>query len=199
MTDTGEDADLTEDPDLEAEADTDEDVDLAEDPDLAEADTDEDSDLEAEDRNDDDRAENLAAEPASLNDRLLLALRQSALIGISLLVAGFVTERLRPDEVLDRGIASTPFLWAIVGWIAVLVLNALAFERSQIGVLETKPLLGAVAVGAVVFIVGLVNPQGSNFGGRVLYLFANSIGAVMFWWALFSIAALAMARIGNTR
>jgi len=29
----------------------------------------------------------------------------------------------------------------------------------------------------------------------VIYLFANSLGAVMFWWALLSMTALAMLRM----
>lgn len=49
-----------------------------------------------------------------LNGRIVFALRQAALLAVALLVAGLVTERLRPDEALDRGITSTPYLWAVV-------------------------------------------------------------------------------------
>jgi len=135
------------------------------------------------------------ARARTLNQRLLQALRQAGLVAIALLIAGLVTERLRPDELLDRGIASTTFLWAIVAWLGVLLFNAIAFERPQIGVLEGKPLIGALTIGALVFIVGLVSLQEGSFGRRVIYLFANSLGAVMFWWALLSMTALAMLRM----
>ena len=54
-----------------------------------------------------------------LNGRIVFALRQAALLAVALLVAGLVTERLRPDEALDRGITSTPYLWAVVLWLIV--------------------------------------------------------------------------------
>lgn len=125
-----------------------------------------------------------------VNERIVFALRQAAFLAVALLVAGLVTERLRPAETLDRGIASTPYLWAVVFWLVVLLVNALAFESSQTRLLEGTPLLAATAIGAFLFVTGLVSLDAGAFGRRFVYLFATSLGAVMFWWAAISLGYL---------
>ena len=134
------------------------------------------------------------AEPESpirpLNERLVFALRQAAAIAVALLVAGLVTARMRPDEVLERGGATTPFLWAIVVWLAVLIFGAVAFDRPQTDAIDTQPLYGGMIAGAIVFVVGAVSIDGGTASRRILYAFANALGAVMFWWGLFSLAYL---------
>ena len=132
---------------------------------------------------------------APVGERLTFALRQWAWLGFALLVAGLVTEQLRPDETLDRGIASTAFLWAIVLWLAALVFGALAFDDPQDHLLDTKPLLGAAAISTVIFLIGLVTLDGGTFARRVLYLLATGLGAVMFWWAVLSIGYLVIQRL----
>lgn len=131
----------------------------------------------------------------SVATRLIFALRQAALLGVALLVAGLVTERLRPDESLDRGIASTPFLWAIVLWAIVLLFSAIAFDEPQTHQLEGTPLYGAAGIGAVVFLTGLVALDDGSFGRRLVYLFATSLGAIMFWWAVISLVFLLAHRL----
>ncbi len=132
---------------------------------------------------------------APVAERIVFALRQAALLGVALLVAGLVTERLRPDQVLDRGIASTPFLWAIVLWFAALLFNAIAFEQPRTRALEGLPLYAAVGVGAAVFLTGLITLDGGTFWRRFVYLFATSLGAIMFWWAVISLGFLVTQRI----
>jgi hypothetical protein len=128
-------------------------------------------------------------------ERVVYALRQAALLAVALLVAGLVTQRLRPPEALDRGFVSTPFLWAIVLWLVVLLINAVAFHESEMRTLERVPLLAALAIGAVVFISGLIGFGDGAVSRRVIYLFANSVGAIMFWWALISVGVLVVRRL----
>jgi hypothetical protein len=132
---------------------------------------------------------------APVAERIVFALRQAALLGVALLVAGLVTERLRPDQMLDRGIASTPFLWAIVLWFAALLFNAIAFDQPHTRALEGTPLFAAAGIGAVVFLTGLITLDGGTFGRRFGYLFATSLGAIMFWWAVISLGFLVTQRL----
>ena len=138
-----------------------------------------------------------AATVTPVNERIVFALRQAALLAVALLVAGFVTERLRPEEALDRGIASTPYLWAIVVWLIVLLVNALAFDSSQTRAIERIPLYIATVIGAVIFLTGLVSLDAGAFGRRFVYLFATSLGAIMFWWAVCSLGYLLTRRIAD--
>jgi len=124
-------------------------------------------------------------------------MRQGAFLAVALLIAGRVAERLRPVELLDRGIASTPFLWAIVAWMVVLVLNTVAFDNSQMRELERTPLIAALVVGGLVFVTGVVGVD-ADFGRRLIYSLANALGAVLFWWGIFSIATLLKLRLENS-
>lgn len=130
-----------------------------------------------------------------VSERIAFALRQAAILGIALLVAGLVTERLRPDETLDRGIASTGFLWAIVVWLAVLLFSSSAFEEPQTQLIDARPLLGALAIGALMFLTGLISLDDGSFGRRLVYLVATSLGVVMFWWAIISLGVLIARRL----
>lgn len=134
---------------------------------------------------------------AALGDRIDHALRQGALMAVALLVAAQVTERLRPDELPDRGILDTPFLWAIVTWVAVLLFHAVAFEQSQIRSIEREPLTVAGAVAGLHLVVGIITLDGGSFGRRLVYLASNSLGALVFWWAVFSFAALLLRLMGR--
>ncbi len=131
-----------------------------------------------------------------MGDRVVFALRQAALLGVALLVAGLVTERLRPDAVLDRGMASTPFLLAILVWVAVLLLHAITFEESQMRSLEQTPLYVAAIIGAFIFVTGMISLDGGSAGRRFVYVFANSVGALMFWWGALSMGYL-LTRLFN--
>ena len=135
------------------------------------------------------------AAPSEIGERVTFALRQSGLLGLALLVAGQVTVRLRPDETVDRGFVDTPFLWAIVVWLAVLLFHAFAFERSQMRELEGRPLMASLAIGAMVAAIGLASLDGGSAGRRFVYVLANSVGAVMFWWGLIGLGFLVVRRI----
>jgi predicted neutral ceramidase superfamily lipid hydrolase len=134
--------------------------------------------------------EQATSAPAPMGDRIVFGLRQAALLGVALLIAGLVTERLRPDAVLDRGLASTPFLVAIVVWFVVLLLHAVAFDQSQMRSLEAKPLYAAAFIGAFVFLTGVISLDSGQAGRRFIYVFANSVGAIMFWWGVISMGYL---------
>lgn len=129
-------------------------------------------------------------QPLPLGERLGLAARQGALVAVSLIVGGAVVDRLRPDEATARDVFATPFLWAAILWLAVLVLHAVAFERSQIRHLDREPLMFAGAMGLFVFIVGVASFDAGDAGRRLLYLAANAIGAIVFWWAVASLVYL---------
>ena len=129
--------------------------------------------------------------------RLIFALRQGVLLAVALLVAGLVTQRLEPVGTASRGFVSTPFLWAIVLWFAVLLFHAIAFEDSQMSQLEGWPLLGGLGIGLLVFVFGLIALDSGTLVRRVIFLFANSLGAVMFWWAILSLVSLSIQRFSN--
>jgi hypothetical protein len=136
---------------------------------------------------------------APVADRIVFALRQAGLLGVALLVAGTVTERLRPDQSLDRGIASTAFLWAIVLWLCVLLFNAIAFDQLFNAIAFDQPrshthegiaLYVATGIGVLVFFTGLVTLNDGSAGRRFVYLLATSLGTIMFWWAMISLGFL---------
>lgn len=129
------------------------------------------------------------------SDRITFALRQAALMGLALLVAGLVTERLHPVEGVSRGIVTTIFLWAIVVWVALLLFHASAFTRSRIRGLEAWPLYGALGIGAVSFLIGLFALDGGNAARRIAFLFATALGTVMFWWAVLGLGYLVAERL----
>lgn len=135
-----------------------------------------------------------AKSEAGRQGRVIFALRQAALLAVALLVAGLVTQRLEPVDVASRGFVSTPFLWAIVLWFAVLMFHAVAFEDSQMSQLEGWPLLGGLGIGMLVFVFGLIALDSGSALRRIIFLFANSLGAVMFWWAILSLISLSIQR-----
>ena len=137
------------------------------------------------------------AAPVARQERIIFALRQAVLLGAALLLAGLVTERLRPVEASDRGIGSAPFLWAILLWLVVLLVNALAFERSQMHMLERAPLFLAASIGVVTFIVGMISFDAGELGRRLIYVASNSVGAALFWWAAISLGWLLTAWVSD--
>jgi len=130
-----------------------------------------------------------------IDQRIVFALRQCAFVAVALLIVGLVAARLRPAEALERGIVSTPFLWAIVVWTIVLFVNALAFDQSRMRELEQGPLYVSLILGAAVFAIGLVGFDQGDASRRMAYLLANSLGAVMFWWGLLSLGYLIASRL----
>lgn len=129
------------------------------------------------------------------NERIIFACRQAAIVGVPLLFASAVTERLRPDEALERNVISTPFLWAIVIWLIALLFHAAAFEQSQVRDLEREPMIAAAVIAAVLFFTGLVTFDAGDGLRRILYLAANSLGAMAFWWGLISLGLLVVKRL----
>lgn len=128
--------------------------------------------------------------PSSVESRIVFALRQAVLLVLCLLVGGALVARLRPDEAVERGMVSTPFLWAAALWLIVLIFHAIAFEKSQMSRLEREPLMLAVAVGVVMFAIGVMSFSAGDAGRRILYLATNALGTILFWWAVFSLARL---------
>ena len=59
------------------------------------------------------------------------------------------------------------------------------------------PFYCGAGIGVLVFVIGLVSLDAGNFGRRLVYLFAVSVGAVMFWWAVASLGYLLTHRITN--
>lgn len=137
--------------------------------------------------NDDDR---VAREPRPLEERIMFALRQAAILAVCLIVGGLLVDRLRPDEATARDIFTTPFLWAAALWAIVLVFHAIAFERPVSRRLEREPLFIAGAIGVVIFVVGVARFTSGPTGRRIMYLATNAIGSVLFWWAITSLIAL---------
>lgn len=129
---------------------------------------------------------------ASRSDRLQFALRQAGLVTLALLVAGVVAERLRPDDVADRGFVTAIFWGAIAIWVLVLLLNA-GFERSQMRALEGPPLYAAGAIGLVAAVIGVIQVGGS----AILYVFAAALGTAMFWWGLLGLGLLLVRRVSS--
>lgn len=128
--------------------------------------------------------------PTSVESRIVFALRQAVVLVLCLLVGGALVARLRPDEAVERGMVSTPFLWAAALWLIVLIFHAIAFEKSQMRRLEREPLMLAVAVGVVMFAIGVTSFGAGDAGRRILYLATNALGTILFWWAVFSLARL---------
>lgn len=172
---------------------------------LLDEDRDEDRDDEDSDLFDDDDTDDAArtvevavveaAPPVPIGDRLTSAVQLGALMTVALFIMGQLAERLRPEEHLDRGIVDTPFLWAIVIWIVTLLFHALAFEESQIRHIEREPLMAGLAVGGLLLVVGLFSTEGASFTDRFYFVFANALGAVLFWWAMFSLGSLILRRV----
>ena len=130
-----------------------------------------------------------------VSGRLTFAGRQAAIVAVALLILSSVTEASRPSEAADRDLVTSPFLWSIVLWAALLLFNALAFERSQMRELEGVPSMIALALGVVVFAVGAAAFDAGSTGGRMRYLALNSIGVVIFWWALTGLGYLMWRRV----
>ena len=132
---------------------------------------------------------------ATFGDRLTFALRQAALLAIALFVAGAVTERLRPEVGFARGIADTPFLWAIVIWVVLLVFHAAAFTTSHMADLEGRPLIAALIIGAVITLIGVVSLEEGSAARRFVFVLANGVGAGLFWWAVIGLGYLIVRRL----
>jgi hypothetical protein len=132
-----------------------------------------------------------------LGERLTYALRQSAIMAAVLFVLGRLTNASRPLEAGSRDIVTAPFMWAIVAWIVLLFLHAIAFERSEMRRLEAMPLLGAVGVAMIAFVIGASLYDAGSTGERLVFLVLNSVGVALFWWAVISIGALLWIRVGG--
>ena len=115
--------------------------------------------------------------------RVTFALRRAGVVGLSLVVVGSIVDRVRPEEITDRGFIATPFWWAAVVWAAVFVLDAAAFERSQLGRLEGVPLALGLGIGLAVLGTGIITVTDGSALQRLAYLVGNAAGAAAFWWA----------------
>jgi len=119
------------------------------------------------------------------------ALGHSAALWVGLIIVGLVMDRLRPDELADRGFLSTPFLWTAALWTGVLLFHAVVFDESQVRRLDRSPLAVAAALGSVTFALGLRGLRGvGDVARRLLYVAANALGAVVFWWSVTSLVLL---------
>ena len=130
-----------------------------------------------------------------VSERLTFAGRQAAIMAVALLILSSVTEASRPSEAADRDLVTSPFLWSIVLWMALLLFNALAFERSQMRELEGVPSLVSLALGVAFFAVGAAVFDAGSTADRMRYLALNSIGVVLFWWALIGLGYLMWRRV----
>lgn len=128
--------------------------------------------------------------------RLRVATRAAGIVALALVIAALVTERLQPDGAVDRGFLATPFLWAIVLWFAVLAFDLVAFRKTQLQALERGPFIAACVVAALVWAVGMISYEHGSVAARAIFLIANALGVAMFWWAVFSLALLAVRRFG---
>lgn len=125
-----------------------------------------------------------------LEERLLYAGRQFVAVALVLFLLVWVVGRIEPIPTEARGIGATPFLWALAIWALVLVLNALIFQHSQLQVIEGWPLAGAMAIGALTLVVGLLAVDAASFDRILAWSAVQAVGAVLFWWGLFSLAAV---------
>ena len=116
-------------------------------------------------------------------------------MAVALLVLSSMTESSRPSEAADRDLVTSPLLWSIVVWLALLLFNALAFDRSQMRRLEGVPSVVALILGVVVFGVGAATFDDGSTGDRFRYLALSSIGVVLFWWALIGLGYLIWRRV----
>lgn len=130
--------------------------------------------------------------PLPLEERVVFALRQAAILSVCLIVGGLLVDRLRPDEAAVRDIFTAPFLWAAALWVVVLLFHAIAFEQPVTRRLEREPLLIAGAIGVAMFVTGVVRFTTGPTGRRIIYLATNAIGSVLFWWAITSLVMLLM-------
>jgi hypothetical protein len=130
-----------------------------------------------------------------LAERLTFAARQAATVTIVLLVLRALTRSSNLAATSERDLVSAPFLWAVVAWAALLLFNALAFELSQMRRVESRPLLFAGLVAAVFFVVGLTLQDQGSTADRLVFLLLNSLGVLLFWWALFGLAYLLWVKI----
>ena len=137
----------------------------------------------------------LGGEPAPLEQRVVFALRQAAILSGCLVLGGLLVDRLRPEEASARDIFTTPFLWAAALWIIVLLFHAIAFERPVNRRLEREPLLVAAGIGLVIFVVGVARFTTGPVGRRIIYLATNAIGSILFWWAITSLVALLLLAV----
>jgi len=139
-----------------------------------------------------DETEALAAPspPVPLEERIVFALRQAAILSVCLIVGGLLVDRLRPDEAAVRDIFTAPFLWAAALWVLVLLFHAIAFEEPVTRRLEREPLFVAGAIGLAIFVIGVVQFTTGPTGRRIIYLATNAIGSVLFWWAVTSLIML---------
>ncbi len=137
-----------------------------------------------------DNDERSDSEPLRLEQRIVFALRQAAILSACLLLGGLLVDRLRPDEASSRDVFNTPFLWAAALWCVVLLFHAIAFERPVNRRLEREPLLIAAAIGSLIFVIGIASFTTGPLGRRLVYLATNAIGSVLFWWAITSLVML---------
>ncbi len=134
-----------------------------------------------------------APKPAMpLEERIVFALRQAAILSVCLIVGGLLVDRLRPDEAAVRDIFTAPFLWAAALWVIVLLFHAIAFEQPVTRRLEREPLFIAGAIGLAIFVIGVIQFTTGPTGRRIIYLATNAIGSVLFWWAITSLVMLLM-------
>lgn len=128
--------------------------------------------------------------PPTRAERLTFALRQTAALGGCLILGGMVVERLRPEAAGTRGFISTPFVWAAVIWAALLLLDALAFDHSQLRRLDRLPLAVGGIAGALVLFVGLAQFSAGTVSSRLTYVLGNAMGAAVFWWGIAGLVLL---------
>jgi hypothetical protein len=133
--------------------------------------------------------------PLPLEERIVFALRQAAILSVCLIVGGLLVDRLRPEEAAIRDIFTAPFLWAAALWVLVLLFHAIAFEQPVTRRLEREPLFIAGAIGLVIFVIGVIQFTTGPTGRRIIYLATNAIGSVLFWWAITSLVMLLMLAV----
>ena len=122
--------------------------------------------------------------------RFLFTARQAGVVAICLLVAGSIVSQLRPSDVVDRGSASTPFVWAAVVWAITLIVHAVVTGQRRTTLFEREPLWLATTIAATTFTIAAFNLSSDSFGREIVYLAGLASGWLVFWWAVASLVRL---------
>lgn len=135
-------------------------------------------------------------------DRVVFALRQAGLVVAVLCILWLMIVFVRPDldssGVGARGLFNVPMLLTVLVWPALLLFHAMAFERPRLSVVERVPLMAAIGITGILFILGALFSTASQSLRGLMWILLNSVAGGMFWWAVLGLAALVLERMRST-